>query len=444
MRFQTLAEWLKWQESCHPKAIDLGLGRVREVFERLDPRMQIPFTITVGGTNGKGSCIAFLSAILRAQGYRVGAYTSPHLLRYNERIQVDGRPVSDELICEAFERVDAARQQVSLTYFEFGTLAALDIFSRSQLDVQLLEVGLGGRLDAVNILDTDAALVTCIEIDHSDWLGESRDAIGYEKAGIFRSGVPAVIGELEPPKSLLNYAQEHRLELSRYGIDFQYEKGKKSWIWSSRDKTLAGLPLPALRGEHQFLNASAVLQILSLIDERLPVSETSIRAGLESVSLLGRFQYIPGNPPILLDVAHNPQASSSLADYLTQEFGDRRIFAVFSIMRDKDIKGVISNTKDRISHWYIAPLEMSRSAQDGEIISQLSECGVEAYSSGFSDAAAAINTAIQSASNTDLVLVFGSFFLVAEFLKYYGGCADTVGYDRVREKSIIGHRSVGS
>ena len=437
MRFQTLVEWLAWQESCHPKSIDLGLARVREVYDRLGP-MRSPLTITVGGTNGKGSCIAFLSAILRTEGYRVGAYTSPHLLRYNERIQINGASVSDELLCESFARVDAARQQVSLTYFEFGTLAALDIFSRSLLDVQLLEVGLGGRLDAVNILDTDAALITCIEIDHSDWLGESRDAIGSEKAGIFRPGVPAVIGELHPPESILNYAESHHIKLSRYGIDFNYNKQSTTWTWSSPAKVLSNLPLPALSGEHQFLNASAVLKVLTLVADKLPVSTVSVRNGLKNVSLAGRFQFLAGHPPILLDVAHNPQASASLADYMAQEFNNRRILAVFSIMRDKDIKGVIANMKDIISHWYLAPLEISRSADDSEIVSQLIECSVENYSSGFTDARSAIEQAKQDVSGDDLVLIFGSFFLVSAFLKIDGRYCDGLGDFNESEASIAG------
>lgn len=437
MRFKTLAEWLAWQESCHPKSIDLGLARVREVYGRLGP-MRTPLTITVGGTNGKGSCIAFLNAILRAQGYRVGAYTSPHILRYNERIQVNGKPVSDESLCGAFSRVDAARQRVSLTYFEFGTLAALDIFSRSQLDVQLLEVGLGGRLDAVNIVDTDAAIITCIEIDHSDWLGESRDAIGLEKAGIFRQGSPAVIGELNPPESLLNYAEQHDIQLSRYGIDFTYEKQSTAWKWSSEIKTLSNLPFPALSGRHQFQNASAVLNLLTLVEDKLPVSAASVRSGLEAVSLIGRFQFLPGDPPMMLDVAHNPQASASLADYLAQEFNGRRILAVFSIMRDKDINGVIANMKDVISHWYLAPLEISRSAKEEEIVNQLDACSVGNYSANFANAKAAIEQATEDARADDLILIFGSFFLVSAFLKIDSRFSDGIDKPNEPEFSIAG------
>lgn len=417
MRFETLDSWLAWQESFHPRSIDLGLSRVRPVYDRLDSTAKKPPTITVAGTNGKGSCIAFLSAILRAEGYRVGAYTSPHLLHYNERIQIDGESVDDYAICAAFDRVDRIRGDTSLTYFEFGTLAALDLFARSGVDIQLLEVGLGGRLDAVNIVNADSMLVTCIEIDHVDWLGESREAIGLEKAGVFRSGVGAVVGELNPPDSILHYAAENKVPLSRLGGDFYYRKLDSRWSWFSGNETLGDLPIPALPGEHQFQNAASVLQTLLLVRNRFPVSRRAVCKGLESVSLPGRFQYIPGVPSVLLDVAHNPQAAGSLANYLRKSFSGRRIIAVFSTMVDKDIRGLVENLRPLVSHWIFAPLSNPRCAPESDIAEVFSTTGIEHITMGFSCADSAFEEAGQRARGNDLVLVFGSFFLVAEFLR---------------------------
>ncbi|MGH8556244.1 MAG: bifunctional tetrahydrofolate synthase/dihydrofolate synthase [Methylococcales bacterium] len=417
MRFRTLEKWLAWQESFHPRLIDLGLSRVRSVYKRLDCAAKKPLTITVAGTNGKGSCVALLSAFLRAEGYHVGAYTSPHLLRYNERIQIDGKAVDDAAICAAFERVDQARGATSLTYFEFGTLAALDLFVRGGVHVQLLEVGLGGRLDAVNIIDADAMLVTCIEIDHVDWLGESREAIGLEKAGVFRSGVGAVVGEIDPPDSILRYAEQHRIPLSRFGRDFDFQKTAFRWNWVSGETILADLPYPALRGEHQFQNAASVLQTLKLVEDRCPVSRQAVCQGLESVNLPGRFQFICGAPSVLLDVAHNPQAAATLAKYIQQNFNHRRIIAVFSIMGDKDIRGVLDNVKPRVSHWIFAPLSTPRCVSEPEVAEIFSASRIENVTIGLSSAEAAFEEAARKTSGNDLVIVFGSFFLVAEFLK---------------------------
>ena len=417
MRFETLAQWLAWLESFHPRAIDLGLSRVRSVYLALDPSAKKPLTITVAGTNGKGSCIALLSAMLRVEGYRVGAYTSPHLLRYNERIQINGEPVGDAAICGAFDRIDQARGQTSLTYFEFGTLAALDLFVRSDVDIQLLEVGLGGRLDAVNIIDADSMLVTCIEIDHVDWLGESREAIGLEKAGVFRSGVGAVLGEMDPPASILNYADENKIPLSRFGKDFSYLESGSGWNWYSDDTSLTDLPYPALPGAHQFQNAASVLQVLKLVSNRFPVSRQSICKGLETVYLPGRFQYIRGIPSVLLDVAHNPQSAGTLARYLQKKFNRRRIIAVFSIMGDKDLRGVIENVRFWISHWIFAPLSISRCVSEQEIVEVFSASGINNLTTGLSGAEEAFAEAARIASGNDLIVVFGSFFLVAEFLK---------------------------
>lgn len=417
MRFDTLAEWLVWQEALHPKAIDLGLGRVRKVYEALSPSPSRPVTLTVGGTNGKGSCVAMLDAMLRAQGYRVGAYTSPHLLRYNERIRIAGEAVDDAALCAAFDRIDRARGDITLSYFEFGTLAALDIFSRSELDVQILEVGLGGRLDAVNLVDADGALVASIDIDHQDWLGNTRSQIALEKAGIFRPGRPAVVGDPQPPESLHAHAREAGLSLSCQGSEFGFERFQQSgWLWHGEGGALE-LPIPALRGDHQFFNAAAVIQLLRLVRHRLPVADDAIRRGLATVQLTGRFQLVEdGSVPVLLDVAHNPQSVQVLADHLRREYSGRRIHGVFAVMKDKDIVGVLNPIKDLVAHWYLAPLNMARAASPAGLREVFRQLGVTGVDCDFSEPAAAFAAARLSAQNGDLVVVFGSFFLVSEFL----------------------------
>ena len=416
MHFDSLQGWLDWQESLHPQSIDLGLERADRVYRALNPQRIKPPTVTVAGTNGKGSCIAFLETIYREQGYRVGAYTSPHLLKYNERIKIDGQPVADETICEAFARIESVRGDTSLSYFEFGTLAALDIFWRSGVDVQLLEVGLGGRLDAVNIVDSDVALVTTICIDHCDWLGETREAIGREKAGIFRSGIRAVVGDPDPPASLLLAAAEKDTPLWELGKDFGYRKHEKDWRWYAPEQQLSELPFPALKGEHQFRNAASVLLALSIMQNKLPVSEKSIHLGLEKVYLAGRFQLVNAETPVILDVGHNPQAVRTLVDSLAEEFPGIRKHAVFSMMKDKDIKGVIDIMKPVVHDWCVAPLSNPRTAGDSLMREKFEECSVDAVEMGFSSFAEALAAARASAEKGDMILVFGSFFLVSEFL----------------------------
>lgn len=415
-RFDSLQAWLDWQEGFHPRSIDLGLSRAASVFQKLNHTDIKPVTITVAGTNGKGSCVAFLEAIYKAQGYKVGTYTSPHILKYNERIKIDGVPVSDELICEAFERIDTARSQVSLSYFEFGTLAALDIFSRAKLDVQLLEVGLGGRLDAVNIIDPDTAIVSSIDIDHVDWLGETREAIGREKAGIFRKNIPAIIGDLEPPQSLLDCAEEKQALLFCLNKDFSYEKSPLGWNWHCATQSYADLPYPVLKGEHQFRNAATVIFAVMQMQKVLSVSEAAIHQGLKNAQLIGRFQLCEENIPVLLDVAHNPQAVGTLVEHLSENFADKKIYAVFSMMKDKDINCVIELIKDKISGWFIAPLKNSRAATEEMIQACFKKQNINQVTMGFESFSEAYTAAKQHARPDDLILIFGSFFLVSEYL----------------------------
>lgn len=419
MRFDSLKGWLDWQESLHPVKIDLGLERAAQVYHALNPDCIKPITITVAGTNGKGSCIAYLEAIYRAQGYRVGAYSSPHILKYNERIKIDGKPVSDELICEAFARIESVRCNTSLSYFEFGTLAALDIFWRSGLDIQLLEVGLGGRLDAVNIIDPNVSLITSIGIDHIDWLGETREAIGQEKAGIFRAKTPAIIGDCDPPESLLQSAIDKDARLYCINKDFGYKKQTTTWDWFAGDRHISQLPEPGLKGEHQYRNASSVILAVEVLAKNLPVSDMAIRIGLKNIQLLGRFQLIDDKIPVLVDVGHNPEAVKTLVDYLNMTFPDKRIHAVFSMMKDKDIAGVLEIMNPVVYDWFFAPIANPRAATEPLMRKIFSQSSVSRISFGFTGFADAFNAAKNQSLENDLLLVFGSFFLVSDCLNEF-------------------------
>ncbi|AMK78879.1 MULTISPECIES: bifunctional tetrahydrofolate synthase/dihydrofolate synthase [Methylomonas] len=418
-RFDSLQAWLDWQEKLHPRPIDLGLGRVAGVYRQLNPEQKKLPTITVAGTNGKGSCVAFLEAIYRAAGYRVGAYTSPHILRYNERIRIDGEPVDDTLICEAFTRIDAARGETSLSYFEFGTLAALSIFADADLDIQLLEVGLGGRLDAVNIVDPDAAIVTTIALDHVDWLGHTEEAIGREKAGIFRPGVAAIIGDQQAPRSVVEVAEQVGAIALKMGGEFTYQKRLDDWEWRFADIQIGQLPPPAFKGEHQYRNASAAIMAVKTLQPVLAVSDDAIRQGLQSAQLPGRFQLIAGAPRILLDVGHNPQAVQTLIDYLREYFPEIRIHAVFAMMRDKDIAGVLNMMRDKVTTWYLAPLVNPRAASADMLETIFQQQGLDNVRSGFADFTEAFQAARQNTGQDELLLIFGSFFLVSEYLSKF-------------------------
>lgn len=418
-RFQSLDGWLSWQEQFHPRPIDLGLERVAGVYARLDPQPRKIPTVTVAGTNGKGSCVAYLEAIYRAQGYRVGSYTSPHILKYNERIRIDGQPVSDALICDAFGRIDAVREDTSLSYFEFGTLAALDIFSRNDVDVRILEVGLGGRLDAVNIIDADVAIVTTIAIDHVDWLGHTEEAIGREKAGIFRRAIPALIGDQQVPDSLLQAAREIEAHVLQIGQDFCYRKRAGCWDWMGNGLELNGLPYPSLKGEHQLRNAATVITATRCLQQRLPVQDEAIYQGLQTAQLKGRFQLIAGQTPVLLDVGHNPQAVQTLLDYLQQYFPAVRIHAVFAMMKDKDIPGVLAMMRGRVAQWYLAPLKNPRAANEELLKNYFRQQDIDDVNHGYADFSAAFEDARHKALPGELILIFGSFFLVSEYLSQF-------------------------
>ena len=422
----SLFAWLKHLESLHPKGqdgIELGLARVARVKAALQQRPWCP-VIVVGGTNGKGSTCATLAAIYAAAGYRVGCYSSPHLLDYNERIRIDSVPVDDATLCAAFARVEAARQQaggVALTYFEFGTLAAWEVFAARDVNALILEVGLGGRLDAVNVYDADCAVVTGIALDHTDWLGATREAIGFEKAGIYRAGKPAICADPEPPQSLLDHAAAIGADLKRFGRDFGAlsNPGEQApWtFWQSDGLQRSGLPQPALRGSFQLRNAAAVLAVVEALSDRLPVALPAVCRGLREVRLAGRFQVLPGRPAIILDVAHNPQAVAGLADNLREMGRFERTIAVVGMLADKDIAGALGALAGKIDVWLVASLDVPRGAPAEALAAVVADQQLGGAVESFVSPVAAFARAAKLAGENDRIAVFGSFHTVAAVLR---------------------------
>jgi dihydrofolate synthase/folylpolyglutamate synthase len=418
-----LAGWLSYLEQLHPKAIALGLERVSQVKQRL--ALDINFLlITVGGTNGKGSTCAMLERILTTAGYRVGCYTSPHLLRYNERVRVLCQEVSDAGLCTAFAAVEQARGDTPLTYFEFGTLAAVWHFSRQQVQVAILEVGLGGRLDAVNVFDPDCAIVTSVDIDHIDFLGNSRESIAFEKAGIFRTGKPALCGDADAPEALLHHAQNIGAELQCIGKDFGFEhkSHQETWQFWSGAARIENLPLPVLSGEFQLANAACALQAIQLLKSRLQVDIEDMRAGLLGVALQGRFQKISregsGQPDVILDVAHNPHAARGLADNLRRSaYKQGKTIAVFAMLSDKDIAGVLRAVGHEVDEWHVAGIPQPRGLAHDKLAGLVREVLPQAQVSTAVTVEQAFAQACRSAGENDRIVAFGSFYTVADVLR---------------------------
>jgi dihydrofolate synthase/folylpolyglutamate synthase len=425
--FTSLSAWLSHLETAHPVGIDMGLERINRVKAALGLHFDCP-VITVAGTNGKGSTCAFLESILLASGYRVGCHMSPHLLNFNERARVNGEEVIDEVLLEHFAAVEKARVSLvdapTLTYFEFTTLAIMHLFSKSQLDAVVLEVGMGGRLDAVNIVDADCAIITSIDIDHADFLGDTREAIGLEKAGIFRPGQIAICGDPLPPQSLIDYAQKLGCDLWLHGRDYNFQGDKQQWGWAGRQKRFSGLGYPALRGANQILNASAVIAALMALHQRLPVSAQDIRNGFALVELPGRFQVLPGQPTVILDVAHNPHAAATLAQGLDKMGYHPYTYAVFGAMSDKDIEGVIKPLLEIVDFWYCVDLPTPRASNAIALAQKLEGMGIPVKNGAdggiecFPDPAAAYQKAMSKAGEGDRIVVFGSFYTVAGVMAY--------------------------
>jgi dihydrofolate synthase/folylpolyglutamate synthase len=457
----TLADWLTYLESLHPKTIALGLERVAVVKQRLDLHPDFP-VIVVGGTNGKGSVCAMLESILYAAGYKVGCYTSPHLLHYNERVRIAKQQASDAELCASFEKIELARKpqaaecnsdnpidgapvvgasllansfreqarsydererevlEIPLTYFEFGTLAAMQCFISHKVEVAILEVGLGGRLDAVNVFDNDCAVVTSVDIDHVDYLGDTREKIAFEKAGIFRQGRVAICADPDVPATLRAHAQDIGAELWCIGSDFGCTPHQGQWDYRSKQGSRSALPHPALRGAFQLNNASAVLAVLDVLQARLPVSMAAVRRGLTEVQLAGRFQFVPGKPQLILDVAHNPHAARSLAQNFANLPPCPHTYAVFAMLKDKDMRGVVELLDPYIDTWLVAGIDAPRGASSGELAHVLQDAAVRGKVLRFDCIPEALRFAYKAAGENDRIAAFGSFHTVAAVMQEKG------------------------
>lgn len=439
MEQRNLAAWLSHIEQLHPKAIAMGLERVKLVIQRLalKPNFKI---VTVAGTNGKGSTCAMLAEIYKQAGYQVGCYTSPHLLRYNERVRVNGVEASDNELCVAFTAVEQARlglhnggEEIALTYFEVGTLAAVWHFVQAGLDVAVLEIGLGGRLDAVNAFEPDAAVVTSVDLDHQEFLGNTRESIGAEKAGVYRSGIVAICGDLNPPASLTAYAHKIGANFKCIQHAFDYAATGSGWDYLVNQKVIYHLPLPALEGSYQLMNAACAVTAVESLQTMLPVSAQAIAHSMTEVKLAGRFQTVSRSPWLILDVAHNPHAAEALANNLkTHKVQSQTKFAakpgktiaVFAMLADKDIKGVVNAVKDEIDFWYIAGIDHSRSASVDTLVQAVIESVPEAKIKKFVSAANACKQAridlevCIDRNENDKIVVLGSFFTVSNVMQY--------------------------
>lgn len=452
---KTLQDWLSWQETLHPEEIELGLQRVSDVLYRLLPDCQqatnntckLPYTIvTIAGTNGKGSTVAMLESILNEAGYHVGSYTSPHLLHYNERIKINLQSVSDQALCDSFERIDRARDDTSLTYFEFGTLAAIDIFYQQKCEIVILEVGLGGRLDAVNIVDPDITLVTTVDIDHQDWLGSDRETIAIEKAGIYRPDKPAIYGDSDCPQSIYDIVAQQQLDFYQYSVDYQEQLREQQWDWlpdneSKNFSARYNLSLPSLQGEVQLKNAANVIMIVELLKQTWPVSQAEIKRGLLNVQLPGRFQVVSTEPLVILDVAHNVQATRALVKSLTkatdtlkapQRTGKLQV--IIGMLQDKDVSEVLTIMAPFVSQWRFIDLHSPRamSAHDmaallkSDVLTMTDETEMLPSSGKNIHCFANFQLAYDDFQKKQLMfnsnetlLVFGSFFTVTDALNYF-------------------------
>ena len=424
-KIHTLEGWLRHCERLHPQNIDMGLERVREVATRMGLRFDCP-VITVAGTNGKGSTCAMLEAVAEQAGFRTGVYTSPHLVHFEERCRVHGEAVNASDLIAHFEAVESARTQngndVSLTYFEFTTLAILRLMSHARLDVAILEVGLGGRLDATNVIDADCAVITSIDIDHTEYLGPDRESIGREKAGIMRTGRPVIVGDPMAPQSVIDHALEIGADLWRFGKDFNFSGDKQQWSWAGRGRRYAGLAYPSLRGANQLINASGALAALEALRERIPVTAQAVRNGLAMVELPGRFQIVPGQPTLVLDVAHNPHSVAALAENIDAMGFYPVTHAVFGAMADKDLGPMLARIDPLVDRWYFTDLPTARAETGAQLVAKWNALQMVAggrrdvRASAFTSPQLALQAAIAAAGPADRIVVFGSFYTVGGIL----------------------------
>jgi len=421
---QRLDDWLAHCERLHPKEIDMTLARVAEMRKRLGLRFEAP-VVMVAGTNGKGSTCAMLESIALHAGYRVGLYIKPHLVHFQERCRVGGAPVPAESLIPHFEAVEAARGELALTYFEFTTLAILHRLAAEPLDLVILEVGLGGRLDAVNAIDADCMVITSIDLDHTEFLGSDRESVGREKAHIMRAGKPVIVSDPMPPASIAEFAAGIGADLRQLGRDFTYSGDRQQWQWAGRSRRFSGMAYPALRGVNQLLNAAGVLAVFEALYERLPISAQAVRTGLAMVELPGRFQVVPGQPALVLDVAHNPHAVAALAQNLDQMGFFPRTHVVFGAMADKDLGQILERIAPLVDVWHFTDLPLPRAAKAAALAEQfesLRRAGrlkAPAGVQSFQHAAPmdALEAAAAAADPADRILVFGSFYTVGGVLQ---------------------------
>lgn len=424
---EDMATWLQYIEKLHPNTIAMGLDRVECLITclQLYPKFLI---INVAGTNGKGSTCAMLEQVYIQAGYNVGCYTSPHLLRYNERVRVNGVEITDNDLCAAFAAVETARLRMSgipvqLTYFEIGTLAAIWHFKQTKIDIAILEIGLGGRLDAVNAFEPHCAIVTSVDLDHQEFLGNTRESIGREKAGVYRPLIPAICGDIDPPVSLVNYAKAINADFKQLQVDFCYKVFEQSWQYSTNDNVVYTLPLPALHGKYQLGNAACVVAAVESLQPKLPVPKTALVAAMQHVKLMGRFQIVTRrlrakNLQVILDVAHNPQAARALAENLEAiKSKNGKTIAVFAMLADKDIYGVVEGISKEIDHWYIARIDHARGALTFDMESIIKKIVPTAQCKVFDKTANAYLQACIDGDETDKIVVFGSFYTVASVLQ---------------------------
>lgn len=422
-----LGDWLAWQETLHFTDIEMGLGRCAEVAGRMGLLRPDFVVISVAGTNGKGSSVAMLDAILGGCGYKVGSYTSPHLSRYNERIKIDGLEVDDDALCQSFVRIERVRGDISLTYFEFGTLAAMDIFHGAGVDVALLEVGLGGRLDAVNCFDADVALISSIDLDHQQWLGNDRESIGREKAGIFRGGRPAICADPHPPGAVLKYAESIGAELYIPGRDFNYRVSGDSWCWQWDTLGYDNLPCPDRHNSCQAQNAAGVLMALRVIEEKLPLRPGAIEQGLRNFKLIGRFQVLSTVSQIVLDVAHNVQAAGMLAHNLKQFPISGKTHVVIGMLKDKDCKGFLSKLLGVGDCWHAVSLRPPRGNDSAALRDALAALGITEHVSEHDNFAGALSKLEHETARHDRIVVTGSFLSVGDAINHLGPGQVTLG-----------------
>ncbi|GAA0762475.1 bifunctional tetrahydrofolate synthase/dihydrofolate synthase [Ideonella azotifigens] len=411
-----LDDWLAHCERLHPKTIDMTLERTRTVRERLGLQFKVPL-ISVAGTNGKGSTCAMLDSIARAAGYRVGLYSKPHLVHFEERCRINGEQVADAALVPHFEAVEAARGDISLTYFEFTTLAIARALAEADLDLVILEVGLGGRLDAVNAFDADCAVITSIDIDHVEYLGPDRESIGREKAGILRAGRPAIVSDPVPPASVIAAAEALGADLWLAGRDFNQFGDRQQWAWSGRGRRYHSLAYPALRGANQLLNAAGALAALESLRDRVPITAQAVRLGLSTVELPGRFQIVPGQPTLVLDVAHNAQSVAALALNLDQMGFSPCTHAVLGAMHDKDLDALVARMATLVDRWYLCDLPVARGATAAQLAEVVARLAPKAQAQQHASPKAALAAAVAGADPADRIVVFGSFQTVGGVLK---------------------------